>query len=342
MTEDLRDLAAKLTATYKAEREKLDRFMKAGISSGEAKNIQLVARMAEDLGRVLRTRQGESKEDALGLAGDFVALGAKAVLLTGSQRGGDFLNSQLRGRWAERVVLNMSVDGLVFAAFGPSGAAMPGEEDHRKTVMTFREIMLLEGKRPDLLAFDKTVWGTLPKVAQGRCRSWPDRVLDAGDLSIVKTGRCGIEVKNSTWHYGARRKAGGGPLSITVKEEEIEDITGWENQSGLPVLFFQVLFDEVYCMSFRRMLKGVRDGRVYKAGDYELDKSTGADGKVFHRFHLDNLDHRCAKVRLPDESIAHVRVLPDGNVIPYIDFQPAEAHEVVRDVISRELDYAAR
>jgi hypothetical protein len=251
MAEDLRDLAARLTATYKTELDKLDRFAKADISPGEADNIKLVARMAEDLGRVLRTRQEESKEKALGLAREFVALGAKAVLLTGSPRGGDFLNNQLRGRWAERVVLNMAVDGLVLAAFGPSGAAMPGEEDHRKTVMTFREIVLLERKRPDLLAFDKAVWDRLPKEAHARCRSWPDRVLDANDLSIVKTGRCGIEVKNSTWHYAARRKAGGGPLSITVKEEEIADITGWENQSGLPVLFFQVLFDEVYCMSAR-------------------------------------------------------------------------------------------
>src|SRR4051812_40198296 len=75
--------------------------------------------------------------------------------------GGDFLNNQLRGQWAERVAVSLPVPGLHLVEFGPSGAAMPGEEDHRKVIMTFKEISLLEGKRPDLLAFDTEVWDGL-------------------------------------------------------------------------------------------------------------------------------------------------------------------------------------
>ncbi len=337
---DLDALALQVAAVYTTEKKKLAALVKAGTSSGEKKNATLVEKMALDLKKVVgRYTSEKSKAEAIELAQDFVANGAKAIFLTGAQRGGDFLNNQLRGRWAERVVASMDLASTVIVPFGPSGAAMPGEEDHQKTIMTFREIMLLEGKRPDLVAFDSVVWGKLPAPDREKARTWPERVLDAGDVAVVAQGKFGIEVKNSTWHYEKRRQAGGGPLSITVKTEEVEDIRAWEKKTGLPVLFFQVLFDEVYCMSFKRMRDGIKRGHVYEAGDYELDESTGADGKVFHRFHLDNLDHRCAKVKFPDESVAHVRVLPDGNVIPHIDFQPAKATDEDAAVVARELAY---
>ena len=79
---------------------------------------------------------------------EFLELGAKAILSTGAQRSGDFLNNQLRGRWAEDVVVSMWLPDLHLVAFGPSGAAMPGHEDHRRIITTFREIELVEGKRP--------------------------------------------------------------------------------------------------------------------------------------------------------------------------------------------------
>lgn len=171
-------------------------------------------------------------------------------MLTGSQRGGDFLNNQLRGQWAERVALSMPIEGLDLVPFGPSGAAMPGEEDHREVIMTFREILLLESKRPDLLAFNRANWDGLGQAERERIAEWPKRRLEAADDLLVRQARCGIEVKNSTWHYETRRKAGGGPLSITVKKEEVADIQNWSSKTGLPVVFMQVLFDEVYCMSF--------------------------------------------------------------------------------------------
>jgi hypothetical protein len=271
----------------------------------------------------------------------FVTYGAKAILQTGAQRGGDFLNNQLRGQWAERVVLSMPVEGLRILPFGPSGAAMPGEADHRQVVMTFRQIHLLEGKRPDLVAFDDATWTRLPADARGRAVSWPDRPLDAEDERLVRLARCGVEVKSSTWHYQTRRAAGGGPLSITVKDEELEAIEAWSAEFGVPVVFVQVLFDELYCMSFRRMQEAIRRGYLYALGDYEEDRQTGAGGKVFHRFHLDGDVHLCGGVVFPAESRGVVRVLADGNVVPYIVYEPARAIDAVSAVVRREIDYGA-
>lgn len=342
MALDLTALSALLRRRFQEEHAHLRDLLQADISSGEKKNAALVERMADNFTETLsRMRSEQSRGEAIRLAEAFSNFGAKAILKTGSQRGGDFLNNQIRGRWAEDVVTSMRLRDTVIIPFGPSGAAMPGEEDHRKMVMTFKEITLVEGKRPDLLAYDAGEWARLAAREQDRTRTWPHRTLEADDNLLVKRAIFGIEVKNSTWHYEKRRAAGGGPLSITVKAEETDAIDAWQGKTGRPVLFFQVLFDEVYCMSFRRMLDAIRRGRVYQAGDYQLDESTGADGKTYHRFHLDNLDHKCANVAFPSESLAHVRVLPDGSVIPYIELRPARATGEIHEVVERELRFPA-
>lgn len=278
---------------------------------------------------------------------EFLELGAKAILSTGAQRSGDFLNNQLRGRWAEDVVASMQLPDLKFVPFGPSGAAMPGQEDHRRIITTFREIELTEGKRPDLLLYDRPTWEGFTASEKEQALTWPERLLDPSDLALVRRGRCGIEVKNSTWHFAKRREHRatldddeGGPLSITVKDEELKKIVGWMQSTGRPLLFFQVLFDEIYCMSFSRMVDGIRNGHVYAPGDYLRDTQTGAGGKVYHRFFLRDIRHRCAFVRFPDQSEARVEVLVSGSVIPYVQLLPAQAHGAVQDVITSEIAVA--
>jgi hypothetical protein len=189
---------------------------RAKLGAGSAANLKLLKEITtQGLQKILNRKRSTQKRDQINeLVDEFILFGAKAVLLTGSQRGGDFLNNQLRGQWAERVALSMSIEGLHLVAFGPSGAAMPGEEDHRQVIMTFREIHLLEGKRPDLLAFDKVVWEGLSEAERSLASTWPKRRLERVDEGIVKKARCGIEVKNSTWHYEKRRAAGGVYLPI--------------------------------------------------------------------------------------------------------------------------------
>ncbi len=205
--------------------------------------------------------------------------------------------------------------------------------------MTFKEIQLLEGKRPDLLAFDQSVWRSLAEAERNLVTTWPQRRLERADEAVIKKARCGVEVKNSTWHYQTRREAGGGPLSTTVKQEEVSEIQNWANKTGLPVLFVQILFDELYCMSFRRMTAAMQRGYLYEQGDYERDKQTGAGGKIYHKFYITPPRHLCGRVIFPSESTADVRILHDGNVIPYILLKPAKAVDVRSAVVLGEIAY---
>jgi hypothetical protein len=137
---------------------------------------------------------------------EFLEFGPKAILSTGAMRAVEFLNNQLRGRWAEEVVLSMGLSDFHLAPFGPSGAAMPGQEDHRKIITTFREIELIEGKRPDLVIYDRAYWSQLSAPEAEAVKSWPDRLLSETDLALLRRSRCGVEVKSSTWHYAKRRE----------------------------------------------------------------------------------------------------------------------------------------
>ncbi len=336
-------LAEAVKAKLVSEKDNIARLEAFPLKAIEKRRVNVIKNFA--VGSKQRKR-APSKDDML-LLKQFLDFGAKAILSTGSMRAGDFLNNQLRGRWAEEVVLSMRLPTLRFAPFGPSGAAMPGHEDHRKIIATFREIEIVEGKRPDLLLYERSVWEGLTREELDAAGSWPNRLLRSEDVSLLTQSRCGAEVKNSTWHYGKRREHRAtldeeDPrcLSITVKDEELTKIIDWIRLSGRPVLFFQVLFDEIYCMSFNRMADGIKNQMVYEKGDYVRDGKTGAGKKVYHRFLLKDTRHRCAMVKFPDESKARVEVLASGSVIPYVQLQPAQAFDEVEEVISSELMFS--
>jgi len=285
-----------------------------------------------------KLRSSESKRKIIELATRFCEMGPCAILLAGAQRGGDFLLNQLRGRWAEEVCCSIPWAQHRIVQYGPSGAAMPGEEDHDTVVRSFKEIVLTEGKRPDLLVFDDTAWNAMDSSMHESITQWPMRRLASTEELTLKTCKCGIEVKNSTWHYSTRRDAGGGPLAVTVKDEEIEDLSSWSVRIGKPILFMQVLFDEIYCMSFARMRDAIKTGHLYEPGDYVAEKDRKSQ-KYYHRFFLNDLTHLCARTVYPDSSEAVVKVLPNGNVIPFIRYSPAAAEDANIAVIENELQY---
>jgi hypothetical protein len=64
---------------------------------------------------------------------------------------------------------------------------------------------------------------------------------------------CGVEVKSSLWHYAKRRASSQRPLSITIKDEELQDIDFWTNKFSKPLLFVQSFIDELYAASYIRL-----------------------------------------------------------------------------------------
>lgn len=315
--------------------------------SAEKKNLMLLqAVFSRGLAcRVAQRRSEEGREELCALVRAFADSGIRGVLLPGPQRGGDFLNNQLRGAWAEDVVCSLSDDhrgDLCFVRFGPSMAAMPGQQDHAAVVGAFREIMLVEGKRPDLLAFRRKVWAGFTPDELVLAGQWPRRLLGPADEVLIRKAAAAFEVKTSLWHAAKRRLVNAKPLSVTVKVEEVEGFAAWSRATGLPIVFAQVLFDEVYCLSFGRMLRVINEPDkarrfLYQPGDHEVVPQRKS-GKDVHHFAL-YAAHKCAAVAMPNASKAVVEVLPDGSVVPYMELEPARATYTDPSAATREIEF---
>jgi hypothetical protein len=314
------------------------------ITKGELDRIEVVRLFCRKGLAAFRRRRYKGLVEIYQLVADFIELGAKAVVRENARREGDFLTNQLKAEWSESVIARLCEKaGLVPVQLGPSAAAMPGEREFREDTAAFREIYLVEGKRPDLAVFLQPAWDRLATPAQEACRSWPKRVLQAADDPLLHAAYSVAEVKVSTWHYAARRAAGGGYLNVAVKDEELAGLRRFVERFRTPLLFFQVLFDQVYCMSFRRMSEAMERGHMYIEGDYELQRQRNADDKWVHYFRIDDetppqSTHRCGAVRWPNP-VGHARRLPTGQVAIYTELRGADAELEDGDVVQRELEY---
>ncbi len=133
-TKDLAKLEAAFRTIYQRELPLLERLLAAlkdrrAVSEVAAdgadwkgggaitKRAKLLTQVYErGLASVLgRRASAASQGKILQLVEEFTRLGAQAAISVGPQRAGDFLNNQLRGRWAEEVVLSLKVPGLNLA-----------------------------------------------------------------------------------------------------------------------------------------------------------------------------------------------------------------------------------
>lgn len=311
-----------------------------GLTAAERQMVLQLGRIAKDgLAEVIgRLRSSARRTELQVRLEEYVRNGLQSVLRIRSARGNDFAVRQLQGQWAEDVVLSFHGDHVI-RRLGPSGAAMPGEPDYETTVRTFRLIQLVEGKRPDLVAFEKAAWETLSENERRSAQEWPTRFLTDHDTELLARCSFGIEVKNSLWHYETRRRSDGGPLAVTMKEEERKAFQAWTNKTGRPIVFMQVFFDEIYCMSFKRMLEALERGHLYESGDVVTEKERKS-GKDTHKFFLRGLQHRCGLVQPPDEkSGGRIKIAPNGQVAIYMVLEPARALDVNEGVIAREVAY---
>ncbi len=220
---------------------------------------------------------------------------------------------------------------------------MPNEPDYLDAVQAMREIALIEGKRPDIIAFEMASWERLTPEEQSQVGEWQQRSLRDADLPVLRRALCAIEVKNSRWHFASRRRVSAAPLSITLKDEELIPLKRWRRRARLPIVLFQVFFDEVYCMSFTRMRIARKLERIYFDGDFrrEKDRKTGKNTSFFNVDNRTEFVHRgarhlCGSVRFPDNSEAKVPILPSGEVEPHLILRPASAFDFDLDVVLRE------
>jgi hypothetical protein len=89
---------------------------------------------------------------------------------------------------------------------------------------------------------------TLLRDQAGNDRWTPDLIHWDNERceEYVSSATAGVEVETSLWQV-ARATV---PLSFTVKDEDLEGLRAWVNESSLPLYVFQVFYDQAYVVPF--------------------------------------------------------------------------------------------
>lgn len=181
----------------------------------------------------------------------YASEGVYSVMDVAGGRGADFARNQDQGVWAEQL-LRAHAGSIRFVYFGLSDPVLPSDTDYDATRRKHRYMLLVEGKRPDLLVFDQA---TL--MLHSEILDWSERPLTNADRGVLRDhALAGAEIKSSLQHYAARqihRKAkGGSDISVTVKEEEFTDLNRWEAENDTAIVVIQVFVDAIFIVSFRK------------------------------------------------------------------------------------------
>jgi len=212
-------------------------------------------------------------EDLDCLRARFNAESIAAICDTGAGRGSDFGKNQRQGAWAERLLMGLN-DSHVFVAFGPSDPTDPQRAAYGALRRQIRFILLLEGKRPDLLLLPQAELRAHPEIVE-----WSKRALFENEKSILqKLVTAAIEIKSSCFHFERRetyRRMSSMPaLSITIKLEELEDLRRWQSDSGVPVLLVQAFVDALFYCSLDDIERHVKEHRARVRTDPKTGKRT--------------------------------------------------------------------
>jgi hypothetical protein len=210
-------------------------------------------------------------------------------------RGSDFLMRWAQGRWSEEIVMRAlnRTDEFGVLPYGPSTVA---PDDPKELEMFFEtmDVIAREGKRPDLLLYDKNVfervrqtvanrWGAVTKIAET-----PSPEL----REIISQARVALEIENSLWvtskmpGFGkefsrytrgknkGRLKPAGVIPTIIVKEEDIPRLKHWETEFGIPIYVVHIFYDRGYFIKFDRIIELLGSGEL----GFEIQKFTNPDG----------------------------------------------------------------
>lgn len=210
-------------------------------------------------------------------------------------RGSDFLMRWEQGRWAEDIVIrslnNTQEYGVI--QYGPSTVA-PTDPKELESFFEKIEKILVEGKRPDLLLFNKDDYNYVLKEINERIGSIEKIVeipsAEIGD--IISKAKVAIEVENSLWvtekmpgfgkpplRYTKGKRKGQlkfqGPIpTIIVKEEDIQPLKNWQNEFKVPIYVVHVFFDRAYFIKFDKIFDYLKRGDI----GFEIQKYTNPDG----------------------------------------------------------------
>lgn len=216
------------------------------------------------------TEQGSAELDDR-----FKTEGVYAAMDVDVGRGRGFALNQDQGYWAEQLLRTLPGE-VQFVYFGLSDPVDPRSPQYAPTRRKHRYILVIEGKRPDLLAFPRAVVAACPHILD-----WAERPLNASDFELLRAHALGgVEIKSSKQHYGVRQRMRAndgrfGNLSFTVKDEEFDDLNRWQSNNPHPrVVLMQVFVDQIHWMPYSVFLEERQAKRTKGTTDPETGKPT--------------------------------------------------------------------
>ena len=259
-------------------------------------------------------------------------------------RGSDFLMRWEQGRWAENIVLKSlnSTSKYGVIRYGPSTVA---PTDPRELELFFEKMDELskEGKRPDILLYDKANYEYALKEINQRISS-VERIIEVSSSEIediINMAKVAIEVENSLWvtekmpgfgktpdKYTRGKRKGqlkfSGPVpTIIVKEEDIKPLQDWQNKYEIPIYVVHVFFDRAYFIKFDEIFDYLKSGLI----GFEVQKYTNPDGTASTPKNILKIPYILCKefgtVKNP-KLVPKSFVDKNGKVMTYVTFEGGE------------------
>lgn len=261
-------------------------------------------------------------------------------------RGSDFLMRWAQGRWSEEIVMRAldQTSQLGVVPYGPSTVA-PEDPTALEVFFEKMDVIALEGKRPDLLLYDKTTleWvkdelesrlGSIEKMAETSSTALKD---------IIAKARAAFEIENSLWvtekmpGFGkpfsrytrgknkGRLKPAGIIPTIIVKEEDIPRLQLWEAAYGIPIYVVHIFYDRGYFIKFSDILALLSSGELAM----ETQRFSNPDGTAATPKQIVKVPYILCK---EFGTVSGPQLLPktfvdkNGKVMTYVTFSGGQVH----------------
>jgi len=210
-------------------------------------------------------------------------------------RGSDFLMRWAQGRWSEEIVIRTlnQTEQFGIIPYGPSTVA-PEDPNELELFFQTMDVINQEGKRPDLLLYDKATYNWVRNEVNRRFGS-VEKVAETSSSvleDVISKANAALEVENSLWvtekmpgfgkpfsRYSrgknkGRLKPAGIIPTIIVKQEDIPRLQQWEADFGIPVYVVHIFYDRGYFIKFDDVLGMLESGEL----GMEIQRYTNPDG----------------------------------------------------------------
>jgi hypothetical protein len=210
-------------------------------------------------------------------------------------RGSDFLMRWAQGRWSEEIVIRALNQTKQFGII-PYGPSTVAPEDPEELELFFQKMDVInqEGKRPDLLLYDKATHDWARNEVERRLENVEKVAETSSSLleDVISKATAALEVENSLWvtekmpgfnkpfsryqrgkNKGRLKPAGIIP-TIIVKQEDMPRLQQWEAHFGIPVYVVHIFYDRGYFIKFSDVLGMLKSGEL----GMDVQRYTNPDG----------------------------------------------------------------